>query len=134
MAASAGTNPGSTPVGVGVGVGDSLGEGIADGVAEGEAVGVSDEAGLIAAVGVHPPIRMATATTGNPRLIRRSEVPTACLYDEAGASGHAPCTPVKNLLAFAHGICHTLTAKTRGRVELPSVTCFVGGEKKPSDP
>ena len=136
MAASAGTNPGSTPDGVGVGDGDSLGEGIADGVAEGEgeAVGVSDDAGLTAAVGVHPPIRMATATTGKPRLIRRSEVPTACLYDEAGASGHAPCTPVKNLLAFAHGICHTLTAKTRGRFELRSVTCFVGGEKKPSDP
>ena len=136
MAASAGTNAGSTPDGVGVGDGESLGEGIADGVAEreGEAVGASDEPGLTAAVGVHPPIRMATATTGKPRLIRRSEVPTACLYDEAGASGHAPCTPVKKVLAYAHGICHTLTAKTRGRFELRSVTCFVGGEKKPSDP
>src|SRR5438105_15049207 len=135
MAASAGTNPGSTPDGVGVGDGDSLGEGIADGVAEreGEAVGASDEAGLTAAVGVHPPIRMATATTGRPRLIRRSEVPTACLSDEAGASGHAPCTPGKNLLAFAHGICHTLPAKTRGRLELRSVPCFVGAEETPSD-
>src|SRR5256885_9787231 len=136
MAASAGTNPGSTPDGVGVGDGDSLGEGIADGVAEGEgeAVKVSDDAGLIAAVGVHPPIRMATATTGKPRLIRRSEVPTACLYDEAGASGHAPCTPVENVLAYAHGICHTPPAKTRGRFELRSVNFFVCGAEKTSDP
>src|SRR5438067_13936259 len=134
MAASAGTNTRSTRDCVGFGDGDSIGKSIADGVAEGDAVSVSDVACLIAAVGVHPPIRIATATTGKPRLIRRSEVPTACLYDEAGASGHAPRTPVKNVLAYAHGICHTLTAKTRVRFELRSVTCFAGGEKKRSGP
>src|SRR5207244_11248007 len=124
MAASAGTNPGSTPDGVGVGDGDSLGEGIADGVAEGEAVGVSDEAGLIAAVGVHPPIRMATATTGKPRLMRRSEVPTACLYDEAGPLRHAPRTPRENLLSYAHGIFQTLSPETLVPFYLTSVTFF----------
>src|SRR5207248_29582 len=138
MAASAGTKAGSTPDGVGVGVGDgeSLAEeaGEADGLGEGDAVGVSDAGGLIAAAGAQPPRRMATATTGKPRLIRRSEVPTACLYDEAGAFGHAPCKPVKNVLAYAHGICHTLTAKTRVRFGLRSVTCFAGGEKKRSGP
>src|SRR6266566_1997488 len=92
MADSAGTNPGSTPDGVGVGEGDSLAEGVGDGdvAGDGEAVGASDAAGLTAAIGVHPPTRMATATTGKPRLSRRSGVPTACLYDEARASGHAP--------------------------------------------
>jgi len=81
MAASAGTNPGSMPVGVGVGDGESLAEGVADGdtTGEDEAVGVEDGAGLTAAVGVHPPRRMAIAATGKPRVIRRNEVPTACL-------------------------------------------------------
>src|SRR2546429_5380900 len=132
MAASAGTNPGSTPDGVGVDDGDSLGEGIADGVAEGEgeAVKVSDDAGLIAAVGVHPPIRMATATTGKPRLIRRSEVPTACLYDEAGVPRPPTRTPGKKMLAYPPRQCPTPTTKTAGPFALRPGTFIARGGKQ----
>src|SRR6267143_1057045 len=118
MAASAGTNPGSMPVGVGVGVGDgdSLAEGVADGDAsgEGEAVGVDVGAGLTAAVGVHPPRRMAIAATGRQRAILRNGVPTVMDIGRGRPLGACALRRrCKKLLPYALGICHTLTAKMR---------------------
>src|SRR4029077_8774816 len=136
MAANDGTKAGSAPegVGVGTGVGESLADGDGGVVGEGDARGEDVGAGLSAAVGVQPAMTSAMAMAAQAWAIRRERVPPLTYVGRGQCSGHAPYKPAKNVLPYAHGICHTLTAKTRVRFESPSAACSGAGVRKPSAP
>jgi hypothetical protein len=113
------------PEGVGVGLddgdgdgdsdGDAVGSGVGESLADGVALGLGVGVGLTADAGVQPDRTTATALAAESRANRRSIGPVT--------ENHLHVVRPDGVVSCAHGICHTLTAKTQVRFESRSAPC-----------